>query len=90
MPDATTKTDLLDTAAVADRLGLTRPTVRALIQGGELVAINVSPNPNAKRPRYRVRPDALTRFLDRRTSGPPAPKSKPRTKAAGAVKDYFD
>jgi excisionase family DNA binding protein len=88
MPETKTPTDLLDTGTVAERLGLTRPTVRALIQNGELEAINISPDPAAKRPRYRVRPDALTRFLDRRTTGKPAPVAK-RRKPVGAVKDYF-
>ena len=68
-PDAPAATaELLDTAAVADRLGLTAPTVRALIQRGELEAINVSPDPAAKRPRYRVEPAAVGRFLKRRAT----------------------
>ena len=69
MSEAATTNGLLDTAEVADRLGLTAPTVRALIQRGELEAVNVSADPAAKRPRYRVRPDAVTRFLDRRATG---------------------
>jgi hypothetical protein len=60
--------------------------VRAFLRRGELVAINVAASLSAK-PQWRITPESVERFENRRTSAP-APKPPPRRKRSCGV-DFF-
>ena len=61
----TSDDQLLSVPEVALQLGLSKPTVRAHIDSGELPAVNVGA---AYKFIYRVRADDLRRFLEARAS----------------------
>lgn len=62
-----TSIELLTREQVAKMLGVTATTVKRWIIGGELPAVNISENPLSKRPRLRIRPEAIETFLNRRS-----------------------
>ena len=64
---------LLTPSEVAARLRVTAEQVRCLIRTGQLAAVNVGAG--AKRPWYRITPDAVNDFLTRR--GQLAPQARP-------------
>jgi hypothetical protein len=66
-------TAFLTPKLVAERLVMDVDAVTALIRSGDLSASNVGRG--RKKPRYRIDPADLDRFLDSRRTGP-APKSK--------------
>jgi len=71
--------------AVAKRLGVTPERVISWIRAGRLRAVNLSDGPI--RPRYRVAPDDLERFL---TSREVSPRPRPvRRRCEPTVKHYF-
>lgn len=71
---------------VAARLRVTAEQVRCLIRTGQLAAVNVGTG--AKRPLYRITPDAFAEFLARR--GQSAPSTRTRvTPRLPPVPDYF-
>jgi hypothetical protein len=74
---------------IAGRYSVAVDKVLDWIAKGELVAINVSTNPNGKRPRWRVTQEELERFEQSRATKPPAPKPPKRRRRSPAVKDYF-
>ncbi|MAT51060.1 MAG: hypothetical protein CMK32_07745 [Porticoccaceae bacterium] len=55
---------------VADRLGISQRSANALLRSGELETINVSVNPNSKKQRLRVTPEALEAFMRSRSVKP--------------------
>ena len=63
-------------------------TVLRWIANGELRAVNVGRNLSAKKPRWRVTQEALEAFELLRTPLPPAPKTRRRKQAAGALEFY--
>ncbi|MFH5806323.1 helix-turn-helix domain-containing protein [Alienimonas sp. DA493] len=79
---------LLTVDAAAAELGVTGPHVRVLIGDGELRAIDIARR-GAKRPRWRIDPDEVLRFCERRTSEPPAPRPPRPRQPAPAVKEFF-
>lgn len=59
---------------ICERYGVGAHTVLAWIRSGELRAINVGRSPSAKKPRWRITPEAIAAFeLRRSPSPPPAP-----------------
>jgi excisionase family DNA binding protein len=66
-PKTATPTDfrLLKVEEVADLIGVSRRTVYALIQAGFLETVNVG---SAARPRLRVTPAEMDRFIAERTA----------------------
>jgi hypothetical protein len=76
----------LTTADVARRYRIGEDKVRALIQAGELRAINTA-SALCGKPRWVVTPEALADFEKRRAGGP-TPKAPRRRQPAGAV-DFF-
>ncbi len=58
-------------------------TILAQIHSGELPAVNIAKNPNAKRPTWRIAESELGRWLLKRGNAPkqePAPKQVKRPK----------
>jgi excisionase family DNA binding protein len=70
MSQATAIPRMLTPPQIAERLGIDAHKVVAWIAAGQLVAVNVSDG--AKRPRWRIAPEALEQFLRRRQSKPAA------------------
>ncbi len=69
----------LTTEEVAERLGITAPSVRALIHSGKLAAQNLNASGNAI-PRYKVAPADLQAYLDStRVEKPKAGQTQQRT-----------
>lgn len=66
---------------VGERLGVKAAKVISWIVNGELAAINVAANPKGKRARWRISPEALQAFENRRSSKPAqaAPVARRRT-----------
>ncbi|QDT54278.1 Helix-turn-helix domain protein [Caulifigura coniformis] len=62
-------------AEVAAKMCVDEWTVRQWLKSGELRAVNVSARPNSRRPRMRILPDDLERFIAARSTIP-----KPATK----------
>lgn len=74
---------------VADELGIHADRVLGMIRRGELQAIDVS-EPTSTRPRYKIAPQWLAEWLQRRTVAPPAPKPVRRTtRLPKPAKDFF-
>jgi transposase len=61
---------------VRERYGVTEHTVLGWINRGELRAINVGRRPGAKKPRWRITPEALEAFELARTVAPPPPRRR--------------
>ena len=59
---------------VAARYGVGEHTVLAWIKSGELRAVNCGRSPAAKKPRWRITPEALEAFELLRSASPPPPK----------------
>jgi excisionase family DNA binding protein len=51
---------------LAKTLGIKPDKILAWIHAGQLVAVNVAANANGQRPRWRIDPDEVTRFLKSR------------------------
>lgn len=80
---------LLSIQETADSVGVKADTVRGWIKGGGLPAVNISAKPGGKRPRMKIHPDALEKFLAARTREPaPTPARKPRRQPAG-VREFY-
>ena len=71
----------LTPAQIAKRWGSKTDTVIARIKSGELRAIDVS-SPESTRPRYRIDPDDLAEFENRRTV-----QARPKTQRRRRRKD---
>jgi len=61
----------LKTADVAQELGVKPDKIRAWINSGELVAVDISEF-RGQRPRYRIAREELNAFLERRATRKPA------------------
>jgi hypothetical protein len=63
---------------IAERYGVTIPTVLAWINSGELRAVNVSRRAQSKKPRWRITSAALEAFERLRsiTAAPPRPRRR--------------
>jgi excisionase family DNA binding protein len=83
-----TPTRWLTPPAVAEQLGIDADRVVRLIRSGEIEAVDVS-NRGSRRPRFRISPQALEAFLNRRRVVPPAPAVRRRRSSTAAVKEYF-
>lgn len=86
-PPADPSADLLTPEEVGARLRVTAEQVRSLIRRGELAALNVGTG--AKRPLYRITPQALQGFLARRWQPGPAVRTRRRSKPLLPVPDFF-
>jgi transposase len=73
--------------AIAKRLRVKPSKVIAWIKRDELVAIDVSEN-RGRRPRWRIAPEELQRFLESRSSRHPARAAR-RRKPVAAVLEFF-
>lgn len=62
---------------IAERWGCGEDKVLSLIGKLDLIAFNIAVNRSAKRPTWRITPEALADF-ERRRSTQPAPKQEPR------------
>lgn len=80
---------MLTPPAVARRLGVSPGKILNLIRGGELAAIDVATR-GSRRPRYRIDPDALERFIAARAVGsPPATQQRRRRpRVTGPVREF--
>ena len=80
-------TPMFDIEQVALRLGIDRDGVSRFIASGELPAVNVSRDRDAKRPSWRVRPEDLDAFELSRLSvkTPKSDASKPRVRSKPSV-----
>lgn len=65
---------------VAETIGRSERHVRDLIEAGQLAAFNTTVNPRAKKPRYRVLPEAVDVWIQSRAIGTP-PQPTATTKA---------
>jgi hypothetical protein len=72
---------------VAEQLVVAPEKILALIESGELLAVNVA-SAGSSRPRWRISQEAFDQFLQRRQNRPPAPRVQRRRKAT-TVKEYF-
>lgn len=72
--------------AISKQLVVHVGKVLGWIQSGELRALNVG---NGNRPRWRIMPDDLQAFLDRRAAQPAAKTTRRRRKPDPAVTEYF-
>ena len=79
--------ELLTPGEVAEKLRVTAEQVRVLVRKGQLAAINVGTG--AKRPLYRITPQALEEFLSRRWQPGPAVRARRRSSRRPAVPDLF-
>ena len=58
---------LLTLDDVADRIGVSRTTVKRLVAAGELRVVDISATAGGRR-RVRIREDELTRWINKRTA----------------------
>jgi excisionase family DNA binding protein len=72
---------------VCERFAVSPHTVLAWIRSGDLAAVDVSPRPGGKRPRWRISPRALEAFELRRTGRPAGHRTR-RTVPGGIVQFY--
>ena len=65
----------------AEQAGVSGNKIRALIESGQLRAIDMSLQPGIGKPRWKIPPDAIKEFEERRAAKPPTKKrrrGKPR------------
>ena len=55
---------------LANRLGIKPDKVLVWIHAGQLIAVNIAESPSGQRPRWRIDPDEVTRFLKSRSTKP--------------------
>jgi excisionase family DNA binding protein len=80
---------LLTVADVATHARVKADTVLAWIHAGDLRAVNVA-SPGCKRPRWRIEPAELDKFLAAREAvPPPAKKKRAGHQSAGAVTQFY-
>lgn len=72
---------------LARRWGVAAEKVNALINSGQLRAVNLAVNPKG-RPRYRIYLSEIERFETTRMSKPPAPKVRHRRRNRPAAKEW--
>lgn len=79
--------EMITPPQLAKRWGVDSGKVRALIDSGQLKAINLAVNPKG-RPRYRIAETEIERFQEARTTRPPEPKTR-RRRAVKTTKEFF-
>lgn len=79
--------EMLTPPALARKWGVASDKVLALINSGQLKAINFALNPKG-RPRYRISEEEIQRFQESRTARPPEPKRR-RRRAVKTTKEFF-
>lgn len=83
------KRDWKKTCEVAGYYGVAIETVRAWINAGELMAINIAPS-RRTRPKWRIRPEDLLAFEALRSCRPAGnPKAAPRRRSEPEVIEFF-
>ena len=70
------------------RWGVSVDKVRALIDSGQLVAVNLATKLGG-RPRYRIHITEIERFEKTRQTTAPVPKPRRRRREVVAVKEWF-
>ncbi len=70
---------------LCQRYGVGEHTVLAWIKSGELRTVNVGRRPGAKKPRWRITPEALEAFEDLRTPSPPSPRMRRPKRPADVI-----
>lgn len=84
---------MLTPPQVAKMLGVAADKVRGFIERGQLVAANLACDLNGRRPRYRILPAEVEKFIASRTVAKPAPAPQPRRRRrrgpATGVKEFF-
>jgi hypothetical protein len=78
---------MLTPPEVGRQLGIDAAKVLRFIRAGELVASDLA-NLGSRRPRWRIAPEALKSFLERRQSRP-APTITRRRQRDPRVKEFF-
>jgi excisionase family DNA binding protein len=73
---------------IANRLGVCEETVLHWIRSGQLAAFNVGRSATAKKPRWRITPQALSDFERGRAAPKPAPTTRRRSYADGIIRRY--
>jgi hypothetical protein len=82
-------TETLTPPQLARRWGVAADKVNALINSGQLRAVNLAVNPRG-RPRYRIYLSEVERFEAARSTKPPIPKQRRRRRSAATTgKEYF-
>ncbi len=77
----------------AERLGIGAPKVLGWITTGELEAIDVTTKAGSAKPRYRITPEAIAAFEQRRSSIRPSTRTmapiRRQRMQLGSVPEYF-
>jgi len=73
---------------LAEHFRVGEGTVLRWIRSGELRAVNVGRRPGAKKPRWRITPEALETFELVRTHNAPPPPTRRRRRQAEVVEFY--
>ena len=73
---------------LCERYGVGEHTVLGWIRSGELRALNCGRRPGARKPRWRVTPEALASFELLRTHNPPPPRTKRRKRQSEILEFY--
>ncbi len=71
------------------RYGVTVHTVLGWIRSGELKAVNVGRRSGAKKPRWRISPEALAAFEQLRTATPLRPRTPRRKRQDAGVIEFY-
>ena len=74
--------------AIAEMLGIDAGKVLTWIRRGELSAVNLALT-STGRPRWRVDPKDLEKFLERRRTTPPPPKARRRRRQDEGVVQFY-
>lgn len=77
---------MLTKQQAATRLGVSLSTVKRLIATGDLEAFNAAPKDSRRL--VRITPEAIDRFISRR-SGKPKTKAQPRRSSTEGVIEFF-
>jgi excisionase family DNA binding protein len=81
--------EYLTPKAAASSLVVRVPTVCALIRSGQLPAVDVSVNPDSKRPSWRISREALDEFIANRAKQVPAPKPTRRSRKSSTPARFY-
>jgi len=73
---------------IAERYGVDPHSVLAWIRSGELRALSVNRKPGARKPRWRVTPEALVSFELLRTHNPPPTPTRRRRRQPEVIAFY--
>lgn len=74
---------------LVERYSVTEHTILGWIRSGELKAINVGRKPGAKKPRWRITPEALETFeILRQSEAPPQQKRRRRNHHQNVIEFY--